>query len=66
MGIGAVVLQTGRARLYELGGLGRCMPRTLALTMIGALAISGVPLISGFVSKSIVITALEQAHQAGP
>jgi multicomponent Na+:H+ antiporter subunit D len=65
MGIGAVVLQTGRARLYELGGLGRCMPRTLALTMIGALAISGVPLISGFVSKSIVITALEQAHRPG-
>ncbi len=65
MGIGAVVLQTGRARLYELGGLGRCMPRTLALTMTGALAISGLPLISGFVSKSIVITALEQAHRPG-
>jgi multicomponent Na+:H+ antiporter subunit D len=65
MGIGAVVLQTGRGRLYELGGLCRLMPRTLALTMIGALAISGVPLISGFVSKSIVITALEQAHRPG-
>jgi len=63
MGIGAVVLQTGKARLYELGGLWRSMPRTLALTMVGALAISGVPLISGFVSKSIVITALEQAHR---
>jgi multicomponent Na+:H+ antiporter subunit D len=65
MGVGAVVLQTGRGRLYELGGLCRLMPRTLALTMIGALAISGVPLISGFVSKSIVITALEQAHRPG-
>ena len=41
------------------------MPRTLALTMVGALAISGVPLISGFVSKSILITALEQAHRPG-
>jgi multicomponent Na+:H+ antiporter subunit D len=51
--------------LYELGGLGRFMPRTFALTMVGALAISGVPLISGFVSKSIVITALEQAHRPG-
>ena len=65
MGIGVVVLQTGRARLYELGGLWRAMPRTLALTMVGALAISGVPLLSGFVSKSIVITALEQAHRPG-
>ena len=65
MGVGAVVLQTGRGRLHELGGLGRVMPRTLALTMIGALAISGLPLISGFVSKSIVMTALEQAHRPG-
>jgi multicomponent Na+:H+ antiporter subunit D len=65
MGVGAVVLQTGRGRLYELGGLVRAMPRTLILTMIGALAISGLPLISGFVSKSIVITALEQAHRPG-
>jgi multicomponent Na+:H+ antiporter subunit D len=58
-------MQTGRARLYELGGLWRAMPRTLVLTMVGALAISGLPLISGFVSKSIVITALEQAHRPG-
>jgi len=65
MGVGVVVLQTGRGRLYELGGLCRLMPRTLVLTMVGALAISGVPLISGFVSKSIVITALEQAHRPG-
>jgi len=65
MGVGAVVLQTGRGRLHELGGLARAMPRTLALTMIGALAISGLPLTGGFVSKSIVISALEQAHRPG-
>jgi multicomponent Na+:H+ antiporter subunit D len=65
MGVGVVVMQTGRARLYELGGLWRAMPRTLVLTMVGGLAISGLPLISGFVSKSIVITALEQAHRPG-
>ncbi len=65
MGIGAVVLQTGRAGLHELGGLRHWMPRTLALTAVGALAISGLPLTSGFVSKSLVITALEQAHRPG-
>lgn len=65
MGVGAVVLQTGRSRLHQLGGLARAMPRTLVLTMIGALAISGLPLTGGFVSKSIVMTALEQAHRPG-
>jgi len=65
MGVGAVVLQTGRGRLHELGGLARAMPRTLALTLVGGLAISGLPLTGGFVSKSIVISALEQAHRPG-
>jgi len=65
MGVGAVVLQTGRGRLHELGGLVRLMPLTLVLTMVGGLAISGLPLTGGFVSKSMVISALEQAHRPG-
>lgn len=65
MGVGAVALQTGRGRLHELGGLARAMPFTLVLTMIGGMAISGVPLTGGFFSKSMVISALEQAHRPG-
>lgn len=57
MGAGAVILMTGRRKLTELGGLYRTMPITVFLYMIGALAISAFPLFSGFVSKSMIISA---------
>jgi multicomponent Na+:H+ antiporter subunit D len=57
MGAGAVIQMTGRRKLTELGGLYKTMPITLGLYMIGAFAISAVPLFSGFVSKSMVISA---------
>ncbi len=63
MGAGAVVHATGRRRLTELGGLGRAMPLTLALYMIGAFSISGAPLLNGFVSKSLVVAAAEADHR---
>ena len=59
MGAGAVLHATGRSKLTELGGLARAMPITLVLYMIGAFSISGFPLFSGFVSKSMVISAAE-------
>lgn len=57
MGAGAVLHTTGRRKLTELGGLARAMPLTLVLYMIGAFSISGFPLFSGFVSKSMVVYA---------
>ncbi len=57
MSVGALVYRTGSERLSDLGGLARDMPVTLALYMVGALAISGAPLFNGFVSKSIVLSA---------
>ena len=58
MAAGAVLHATGgRSKLTELGGLGRAMPWTLALYSIGAMSISGFPLFSGFVSKSLVVSA---------
>jgi len=57
MGVGAVLYATGRSKLSELGGLARVMPWVLVLYMIGAFSISGVPLFSGFVSKSMIIDA---------
>jgi multicomponent Na+:H+ antiporter subunit D len=59
MGAGTVLYATGRSKLTELGGLVRAMPLALALYMIGAFSISGVPGFSGFVSKSVVIHAAE-------
>jgi multicomponent Na+:H+ antiporter subunit D len=63
MGTGAVVHATGRRTLTTLGGLAGAMPWTLALYMVGALSISGAPLLNGFVSKSLVIAAAEADHR---
>jgi multicomponent Na+:H+ antiporter subunit D len=65
MGAGAVLEVTGRRKLSEMGGLHRTMPVTLCLYMIGAFAISAVPLFSGFVSKSMVVAAAGESHRAG-
>ncbi|WOS61629.1 Na(+)/H(+) antiporter subunit D [Sinorhizobium fredii] len=64
MGAGAVIYVTGRRKLTELGGLYRTMPITVALYMIGALAISAFPFFSGFVTKSMVVAAAGQDHRA--
>jgi len=64
MGAGAVLQTTGLRKLSEMGGLYRTMPITLGLYMIGAFAISAVPLFSGFVSKSMVVAAAGEDHRA--
>lgn len=57
MSAGAVIFATGRGKLTDLGGLARPMRWTLVLMMIGAFSISGAPLLNGFVSKSLVVSA---------
>ena len=63
MGAGAVLQMTGLRKLSDMGGLYKTMPITLGLYMIGAFAISAVPLFSGFVSKSMVVSAAGEAHE---
>lgn len=63
MGAGTVLYTTGRSKLTELGGLAQAMFLTLLLYMVGALSISGFPLFSGFVSKSLVVHAAELSHE---
>jgi multicomponent Na+:H+ antiporter subunit D len=65
MGAGAVLQVTGLRKLNEMGGLYKTMPLTLALYMVGAFAISAVPLFSGFVSKAMVVSAAGESHRAG-
>lgn len=57
MAMGAVLYRVGTARCSELGGLVRSMPATAALCIVGAASIAGVPLLSGFVSKSMIVSA---------
>ncbi len=64
MGAGAVLQMTGTRKLSDMGGLYKTMPITLGLYMVGAFAISAVPLFSGFVSKSMVISAAGEEHRA--
>ncbi len=63
MGAGAVLQMTGRSKLSELGGLYRYMPWAFFFTMIGGISISGFPLTSGFISKSMIIAAAGENHQ---
>ncbi|MFC6635726.1 Na(+)/H(+) antiporter subunit D [Microbulbifer taiwanensis] len=57
MSMGAVLHVTGRINGSELGGLYKTMPKTTVLCIIGAASISAFPLFSGFVSKSMVMSA---------
>jgi len=62
MGAGAVLHTTGKSKLTELGGLAKKQPIILWLYMIGAFSISGFPLLNGFVSKSMVVSAAGAAQ----
>ena len=57
MSMGAVLHMTGRMNGSELGCLYKTMPKTTVLCIIGAASISAFPLFSGFVSKSMVMSA---------
>ncbi len=57
MSAGAVLYRTGKIRCTDLGGLYKTMPWTCLFCIIGAASISAFPLFSGFVSKSMIISA---------
>jgi multicomponent Na+:H+ antiporter subunit D len=57
MTMGAVLLRAGTVKGSELGGLWRKMPFTTVFCIVGAMAISAFPLFSGFVTKSMILTA---------
>ena len=57
MSAGVVVYRTGRNKCSEVGGLFRTMPLTAVCGIVGALAISGFPLTSGFTTKTMISQA---------
>lgn len=57
MSMGAVLYRVGTVKGSELGGLYKSMPWTTGFCMVGAASISAFPLFSGFISKSLIITA---------
>jgi len=57
MSAGVVVYRTGMNRCTDVGGLFRTMPLTAICGIIGALAISGFPLTSGFTPTTMISQA---------
>jgi multicomponent Na+:H+ antiporter subunit D len=62
MGAGSLLYAAGTAKLSELGGLAGRLPLVFIGYMIGAVSISGFPLFSGFVSKTMTISGAAEAH----
>jgi formate hydrogenlyase subunit 3/multisubunit Na+/H+ antiporter MnhD subunit len=58
LGAGAVLHATGRRDLEGLGGLIHRMPRTAFFFLVGALAISALPPLNGFVSEWLLFQAV--------
>jgi len=66
MSIGAVLYRTGTAKASELGGLYRSMPWTAVFCIIGGLSISAFPFFSGFIAKSLTMSAVAAEGAANP
>ena len=62
MSMGAVLYRVGTTKATELGGLHKSMPLTTIFCIIGAGSIAGFPLLSGFISKSMIISAAGEQH----
>jgi hydrogenase-4 component B len=63
LGTGAVLHATGERNLGRLGGLMHRMPWVAWLTLVGVLAIAGLPPLNGFVSEWLLLQAFLFAQQ---
>ncbi|OGB90654.1 hypothetical protein A2625_04430 [candidate division WOR-1 bacterium RIFCSPHIGHO2_01_FULL_53_15] len=57
LGAGSIIHAVHSNEMSEMGGLAKAMPITFATTMIGALALTGIPPFSGFFSKDEILAA---------
>lgn len=62
---GAIEYTTGTRDLKKLGGLSSRLPVTGYTSLLGSMSISGIPPLSGFWSKLIIIVAAVQARYFG-
>lgn len=58
MGAGAVVYAAHTRNMNQMGGLARAMPWTSVFFLVGAVAISAIPPLNGFVSEWFVFQSL--------
>ncbi len=64
LGAGGVVMASGTRQLEGMGGLAKRMPWTALFFLVGAAAISGLPLLNGFVSEWLLFQALLRGFTA--
>jgi hydrogenase-4 component B len=64
LGAGGVVMATGTRQIEEMGGLAKRMPWTALFFLVGAAAISGLPLLNGFASEWLLFQTLLRGFQA--
>ncbi len=58
LGAGAVIHAVGTNDIFAMGGLGRRMPQTAIVFVIGTLSLAGVPLFAGFFTKEEILGAM--------
>ncbi|MCL4079288.1 NADH-quinone oxidoreductase subunit L [Coriobacteriia bacterium Es71-Z0120] len=63
LGAGVIIHAAHTQDMREMGGLAKHMPVTTAAFGAGALALAGVPPLSGFFSKDEILTVLVHEHQ---
>jgi NADH-quinone oxidoreductase subunit L len=63
---GAVIHAVHTNDMWAMGGLGRRMPKTALVFVVGTLALAGIPPLSGFVSKEAILAAVWEAGLPGP
>ena len=66
LGAGAVIHAVGTNDITRMGGLGRKMPQTMAVFVIGTLSLAGLPFFAGFLSKEEVLAAAWAGGMTGP
>jgi NADH-quinone oxidoreductase subunit L len=66
LGAGSVIHAVHSNELKNMGGLGKKMPVTALTFAIGALALAGIPGLSGFFSKDLILEAVSEQGASGP
>jgi hydrogenase-4 component B len=66
LGAGAVLHATHTRNMEEMGGLAKRMPKTALFFLIGAVAISALPPLNGFVSEWLTYQSLLQGFGTTP
>ncbi|MBI2846604.1 MAG: NADH-quinone oxidoreductase subunit L [Chloroflexi bacterium] len=62
LGAGSVIHSTGKQDIREMGGLWRKMPVTAVTFIVAAIALAGLPPLSGFFSKDEALIAIRDAQ----